>query len=105
MHDKDEPFPPMKEWRQEHFRRHPSRRSFLQAVAAGVVVLVPALRSLIQPSAAQADPPHAHCAKKYVKFLYQKCVGTRMIAYYETRCSVCWYVCSTFSDDNGPCPQ
>jgi hypothetical protein len=89
----------------EQALRPPSRRSFLRTLAAGAAVLVPALRPLMQPTPALADPPHSHCAKVYIKLLYQKCVGTRMIGYYEARCSVCWYVCYTFTDDHGPCPQ
>lgn len=82
-----------------------SRRAFLKIRGRRLDVLVSALRSLVRPTPAHGDPPHAHCAKVYVKVLYQKCVGTRMIAYHERRCSVCWYICSTFTDDNGPCPR
>lgn len=82
-----------------------SRRSALKRIGAGLVVAVPALRSLIAPHHAVAEPAHAHCSKTYVKFIRQECVGTRMIAYYEVRCTICYDVCRRFTDDNGPCPQ
>jgi hypothetical protein len=102
---KDGALPPDRDGESAQAPGQSSRRSFLRALAAGATVLVPALRSLVQPSPARADPPHNHCGKVYIKFLYQKCVGSRMIGYYEARCSVCWYVCYTFTDDHGPCPQ
>jgi hypothetical protein len=80
-----------------------ARRSLLIRLAAGLAVSVPALRALFEAVPAHADPPHPHCKKFYVTYEGHKCVNGRMIGYYTNRCTYCYYECSTWTDDEGPC--
>ena len=87
-------------------RGMPTRRGFLASIAAGLTVVVPAIRVLLDgDTPAKADPAHNHCGwcNTYTTYVGHYCDNGRWVGVYKSFCKICGYVCSIWTDDEGPC--
>lgn len=82
----------------------PTRRSFLKRVGAGVLIGIPALRTLVTPGTAFADPPHKHCYSERRQWLSHICHDNIWYVTYKLVCSVCLDWCGeNVTECDGSC--